>query len=156
MTSRRPGLPEGLVVAAHMLNHRGEIGLKSGGKLEYLVNSRLNRIQARPYRGNVDRGRIPGAWMLNPARENCAKVPRLPAESRRQRFQGSRATAALDGVPLDFPYNRNRDMRTLRELALVPAKLAHAIADRLSDRSPVFRHAFRHAGTSALRFQRRD
>lgn len=40
---------------------------------------------------------------------------------------------------------QNRHMRTLRELALRPAKLADTIADDLRDRSTVLRIAFRHA-----------
>jgi hypothetical protein len=155
MDRPRTGQSRGLVIAAHMLNHRGEIGLKFDGQLEDLVNSRLKGIEARPYRGNVDRGRIASSRMLYLTREHCEKVPRLPAECHRQRFQSSRATTTPDSVPLNFPDDRNRHVRTLRELALIPAEFAHAVADRLSDRSPVFRHAFRHASTSALRFQRR-
>jgi hypothetical protein len=57
--------------------------------------------------------------------------------------------------PPDFPLDGYRRTRAHRELALAPAKLAHAITDSPSDRSPVPWIAFRHARPSALHFQRR-
>ena len=79
---------------------------------------------------------------------------RLPAERDRQGFQFSRATSPLNGVQLNFPHNRSRDARPFRKLTLPPAKLTYAVADNPGDRSPVFfRHAFRHASSSAFRFQ---
>jgi hypothetical protein len=43
-----------------------------------------------------------------------------------------------------------RDMRTLYERTLTPATLPHALADHPSDRSPIFRHAFRHESSSRV------
>jgi hypothetical protein len=57
-------------------------------------------------------------------------------------------------LPLDFPHDGYRRMQTHRELALTPAKLADAVADSPSDRSPDPWIAFRHARPSALHFQR--
>jgi hypothetical protein len=48
-------------------------------------------------------------------------------------------------MPLDFAHDGYRDMRTLRKLALTPAKLADAVADSPCDRSPVLWIAVRHA-----------
>ena len=57
--------------------------------------------------------------------------------------------------PLDFRHDDYRRMRAPRELAAQPAKLADAVADSSSDRSPSPWIAFRHARPSALHFQRR-
>lgn len=73
--------------------------------------------------------------------------------SHRQGFERAAARAALHSVPLDFPYDRRRDMRTLRKLALTPAKLADTITDSPSD-CPVAGIAFRHARSSASHFRR--
>jgi hypothetical protein len=85
------------------------------------------------------------AGLLRVAIEHLVKVFWLPSEGHGQGFECAAATAALDGVPLDFPHDGHGDMRTLRELALTPAKLADAVADSASDRSPVSWIAFRHA-----------
>jgi hypothetical protein len=90
------------------------------------------------------------------ALEHRIKSFRFPAKRDRQGFQCSRATPPLNGVQLNFPHNRRRDTRTLREFPLTPAKLTDTVIDHLGDRSPIFRHAFRHASSSAFRFQSRD
>ena len=69
----------------------------------------------------------------------------LPSKSHRQGFESPSAAPALDTVAPDFPDNGRGDVRTLRKLALTPAKLTYAVADYPSDRSPVPWIAFRHA-----------
>jgi hypothetical protein len=69
----------------------------------------------------------------------------LPARGYGQGFEGAAARAPFDGMPLDLPHAGHGHMRTLRELALRPAKLADTVTDSPSDRSPVLWIAFRHA-----------
>jgi hypothetical protein len=85
------------------------------------------------------------AGLLRMAFEHPVKAFWLPSESHGQGFECAAATPALDGVPLDFPHDGHGDMRTIRQLALTPAKLADTFADGSSDRSPVSWIAFRHA-----------
>jgi hypothetical protein len=68
-----------------------------------------------------------------------------PLQGDGQALERAVVTAALHGVPLDFPDGGQRHMRTLRELTLMPAELADTIVNSPSDRSPVLGVAFRHA-----------
>ena len=83
--------------------------------------------------------------LLCVALEHPVKVFRLPPECHGQGLERAGATATLDGVPLDFPYDGHGHVRAFRKLALTPAELADTAADRPGNRSPVLRIAFRHA-----------
>ena len=135
-------------IMARLLNDRGDVGFKAGNKLDDFVKPPVDVIQAGPQGSPIGPHLAANRHLLHAAFEHRIKVFRLPAQSHGQRFQRSRAAAALHGMPLDFPHNGRRDMRTVRELALTPAKLTHALADGPCDRGPVFRHAFRHASSS--------
>ena len=141
---------------AHMLKHRGDLGLKAGNKLGNLVKPPVNHIKTQPQGSNIGCHLAADSGLMRTALEYRIKPSWLPAEGDRQGFQGARATSPLHGVQLDFPHDRRRDTRTLRELPLSPAKLTDTVTDHPGDRSPIFRHAFRHASSSAFRFQRRD
>ena len=147
-----PGLP-----IANMRNHRGDLGFKAGNKLGDFVKPAVDFIEPRPEGSHIGCHLAPDTIVTSVASEHGIKSARLPAESNRQGFQCSRATPPLNGVQLDFPHNRRRDTRPFRKLTLAPAKLTDTVTDYLGDRSPVFsRHAFRHASSSAFRFQCRD
>jgi hypothetical protein len=158
MESSRPesrislGLP-----IANMLKHRSDLGLKAGNKLGDFVKPTVDHVQPRPQGSHIGCHLATSPSMTRTTLEHGIKALWLPAERNRQRFQCSWATPSLDGVQLNFPHNRSRDTGPFRKLTLTPAKLADAVTDHLSDRSPIFfRYAFRHASTSAFRFQRRD
>jgi hypothetical protein len=143
----------GLAIVTDIINHRDEVGLKFRKKLGDYVKPPVEGIKARPQGNAVRRGVTAG--LLRVVFEHPVKVFRLPAESHGQGFERAAATAALHGMPLDFAHDGYRDMRTLRELALTPAKLADTVADSPSDRSPVpwiaFRHTFLRAPLPAPR-----
>src|ERR1700733_7548041 len=146
-----PGLP-----IANMRNHRGDLGFKAGNKLDDFVKPAVDLIQPRPQGSHVSCDLSVDTIVTGDAPEHGIKSARLPAERARQGFQCSRATPPLNGVQLNFPHDRRRDTRPFRKLTLSPAKLADTVTDYLGDRSPVFsRHAFRHASSSAFRFQGR-
>jgi hypothetical protein len=131
----------GLLIAADMLDHRGEISLQVGEKPGYLVKALFDSVQpGRRYLaiacGRFRCGRRPASF------QDRLKVLRLPAERHRQRFQSSWAAAALDGVTLNFAHDGGRYMRALCKFALTPSKLGHAPFDDLGDCRPIFRHAF--------------
>jgi hypothetical protein len=126
-----------------MINHRREVGPEFLKNLGDFVKPPVQGIKAGPQGNAVKRGVTVG--LPRAAFEHPVKVFRLPPESHGQGFKRAAATAALHGVPLDFPHDGYRHMRTLRKLALTPAKLADTVADSPSDRSPVLRIAFRHA-----------
>jgi hypothetical protein len=130
-----------LTVIAYMLNHRREIGPQVGKNLGYLVQASFDGIKARE-RCFATAGDL-FAWCRRPmALEHSVKVLRLPAKGHGQRFQGSRATAALNGVPLNFAHDGWRHMRALREFALTPPKLIHPLIDGFGDCRPILRHSF--------------
>jgi hypothetical protein len=141
-------------IVADMINHRSEVGLKLRKKLGNFIKPLSEGIQARPQ----SRTAGPVAGMPRMAFEHPVKMFRLPTESHRQGFKRATAPPALNRVPLDFPHDSCRDMRTLRELALTPAKLTDTITDSPSDRSPVpgiaFRHAFPPRSTSSAETSR--
>ena len=127
-----------------MINHRGDVGPKFRKKLGDFVKLPFQRIKAGPQGNAVWRGMTaPGLLRMTP--EHCVKVPRLPSKSHGQGFERPPAATALDSVALDFPHNGRGHARTLRKLALTPAKLTEAVTDNPSDRSPVPWIAFRHA-----------
>ena len=130
---------------AHMLNDRGEVRFKFTNKLGDFVKPPFQPIQAGPQRSTISHHVIVSPRPLCAAFEHRIKVLRAPSESHGQRFQRSPAPPTLHRMPLDLTHDVQRDMRTLRELALTPAKLTDAIADNPSDRGPVLRIAFRHA-----------
>jgi hypothetical protein len=131
---------DGLAMVADMLNHRSETSLNVAENLRDLVQASFNCAEPR-------RRRLAAAvdcltWCWQPAApEHRVKVLRFPAERYRQRFQGPRATAALNGVALNFPNDRGRHMRAFRKFALTPSKLSHAFIDGLSDGCPILRHS---------------
>ena len=133
----------GLTIVADMINHRGEVGPKSRKKLDNFVKPLVHGIKAGPHGSIVRRDRT--AMLLCAAFEHPVQVFRFPPEGHGQGFERAAATAALHGMPLDFAHDGYGHMRTLRELALTPAKLADTVADSPSDRSPVLGIAFRHA-----------
>ena len=143
----------GLPIVTDIINHRGEVGLKFRKKPGDHFKPPVEGIKARPQGNAVRRGVTAG--LLRVVFEHPVKVFRLPAESHGQGFERTAATTALHGMPLDLAHHGYRDMRTLRELALMPAKLADTVADSPSDRSPVpwiaFRHAFLRAPLPAPR-----
>lgn len=136
---RQAGLP----IVADMVNHRGEVGLKFRKKPGDFIKPPLEGIKAGPQGNAIRRGVTAG--LVRAAFEHPSEVLGLPPESHGQGFERAAATAALHGVPLEFPHHGYRHMRTLRKLALTPAKLADPVADGPSDRSPVLGIAFRHA-----------
>jgi hypothetical protein len=154
MENNRPGsqIRAGLPIGTYMINHRGEVGSKFRKKLEDFVKPPVDRVKAGPQRNAVGHG--VGAGLPRVTFKHPVKVFRLPPESQRQGFERAAATAALNGMPLDFPHDSCRDMRTLRKLALTPAKLADTVANSPTDRSPVVGIAFRHARSSAFHFHR--
>jgi hypothetical protein len=147
----------GLLIVADMINHRGEVVLKGRKKLGDFVKPPLEGIKAGPPGNAVRHGVTAGR--VHVASEYPGKVFRLPPQSHGQGFQRPATTAALDGMPLYFPHDSYRHMRTLRKLALLPAELTDALADSPSDRSPVpwiaFRHGFLRAPLPAPRLAHR-
>ena len=143
----------GLTIVADMINHRGEVGPKFRKELDDFVKPLVHRIKAGPHGSIVRRDGM--AVLLRVAFEHPVQVFRFPPEGHGQGFERAAATTALHGMPLDLAHDGYRDMRTLRELALTPAKLADTVADSPSDRSPVpwiaFRHAFLRAPLPAPR-----
>jgi hypothetical protein len=126
-----------------MINHRDDLGLKLGHKPGELGEPHVERIKAGPHGSKVRRGLT--SRLLRVAPENPVQVSGLPPQRRGQGFKGAGATAALDGVPLDFPHDGHGHVRTLRKLTLTPAELADTAADSPGNGSPVLRIAFRHA-----------
>jgi hypothetical protein len=157
MESNRPGRPphSRLAVTAHKANRSGHVVPEAGNKLGDLAKPPFKGIQAGPQRGTVNR-RANTRPMPSAALEDRVKASRLPAKSHGQRFQRASAAPTFHGMPLDLPHHGQRHMRTIRKLTLTPAKLTDALADRPSDRSPIFRYAFGHVRTSAFHFQRRE
>jgi hypothetical protein len=151
-TERRA--PAGLPLTAGMLNRRGNVSSEFGNKLGDLVESAFQGIQARPQRTTIDRNGIGCACLMRAAVKYSVKTSGLPAESHRQRLKRPGTAATLNGMPLDFPHDGSRHMRTLRKLPLTPAKLTDTVADNPGDGGPITRHAFRHARSSAFHFQR--
>ena len=143
----------GLTIVADMINHRGEAGSEFRKKLDDFVKPLVHRIKAGPH-GSIVR-RDGTTVPLRVAFEHPVQMLRLPAEGHRQGLKRATATAALHGMPLDFAHDGHGHMRTLRKLALTPAKLADTVTDSPSDRSPVpwiaFRHAFLRAPLPAPR-----
>ena len=133
----------GLTIVADMINHRGEAGSKFRKKLDDFVKPLVHRIKAGPH-GSIVR-RDGTTVPLRVAFEHPAQVFRVPPEGHRQGFERATATAALYSMPLDFADDGHGHMRTLRKLALTPAKLADTVTDSPSDRSPVLWIAFQHA-----------
>jgi len=154
--NRPDGLISGLLIAADMFNHRSDIGFKVGNKLGYFVKPFLKGIKAGPQGSPVGCHLPISSRLRRAALEYRIEPSGLPAESHRQRFQCPGAAAPLNRMQLNFPDHSRRHTRTLRKLTLTPAKLADPVTDSPADCSPVFRHAFRHAYSSAFRFQRRD
>ena len=76
----------------------------------------------------------------SPPLSTASRCSGFPTQCYRQRFQGSRAAAALNGVALNFPHDRGRYMRSFRKFALTPSKLSHPLIDGLSDGRPILRH----------------
>ena len=126
-----------------MINLRGEAGPESYEELEDFVRALFQRIKAGPADTAVSRGAA--ADLFCAALQHLIDAPGLPAQSSGQGSEGTAATSAPDGMPLDLPHDGHRHMRTLRQLVLRPAKLADTIAGNPRDRSPVLRIAFRHA-----------
>ena len=129
----------GLSVVADMLNHRCEIGLNVDENLCDLIQASFDCIEARGVVSRLPLSGLPGIGG-SPPLSTASRCSRLPAQCYRQRFQGSRATAALNGVALNFPHDRGRYMRSFRKFALTPSKLSHPLIDGLSDGRPIFRH----------------
>ena len=133
----------GLAIVADMINHRGEAGPEFRKKLDDFVKLLVHRIKAGPH-GSIVR-RDGTTVPLRVAFEHPVQVLRLPPEGHRQGLERATATAALHSMPLDFAHDGHGHMRTLRKLALTPAKLADTVTDSPSDRSPVLWIAFQHA-----------
>jgi hypothetical protein len=133
----------GQTIVADTIHHRGEAGSKFRKKLDDFVKPLVQRIKPGPH-GSIVRRDVT-AVLSRMALGHPAQVLRLPPESHARGFECATAAAALHGMPLDFAHNGYGHMRTLRQLALTPAKLADTVADSPSDRSPVLCIAFRHA-----------
>lgn len=134
-----PGSREftGLTLSPDKLNHRGNVRFKLADELGDFINAAFQDIQAGPQHAGINRCLANPALLRRVAFQDGSKPPRLPAKSSRQRLKRPRAATAFHGVPLDFPHDSQRHVRTLRELALTPAKLPHAVIDRTGDRSPI-------------------
>ena len=135
------------------VNHHRNISSQVGYLLGDFAEPQFKSIKTGPYGSSVDDNLVARSGSPFLAFENCFKVPGFPAECNRQRFKGTRTAAAHHRLPLDFPHDRSRHLRTLRKLTLTPAKLADPLVDDPGNGGPVFRHAFRHLPT--FRFQRR-
>jgi hypothetical protein len=151
--------PEGKAITGlpgrpRTVSHRSDVSPKLGNELDDLVKLSFQGIKAGPERGSVD-CRARTRYLPGVALKHCVKAFRFPPESNREGFQRPPASPALHRMPLDFPHNGHGHMRALRKLTLTPAKLADALTDRPSDRSPISRYV-RHAHTSAFHFQRRE
>lgn len=142
-------------LALNKANHRRKVSLELRNELGNFVKPQFKSVETGPYGSAVYGCLTGGSCLPVTAFEYGVKPSWLPAEGNRQRFKGSRATAALHAMSLDFAHDGRRHLRTLRELPLAPAKLTNALVDGPGNGSPVFRHAFRHARPSAFRFQRR-
>lgn len=149
-TQPEDGAHEYLPGRSDMLNHRGDIGFEFTEKLCYLVQASVQFIKTGPQSGSFRR-QYYSACRRRTAIEYRLQSLRIPSQSGRQRFQGARATPALDGMTLDFPDDGKRDVRAARQLALTPAKLTHAVVNGTRDRTPVFRHAFLRAPSPLAR-----
>jgi len=137
-----------------MVSHRSSVGPKLGNELDDLVKPSFQGIKAGPDRGTVNR-RVITRYRPGAALKHRVKAFRFPSESNREGFQRPPASPAFHGMPLDFPHHGLGHVRTVRKLALTPAKLTDTLADCPCDSSPVFRYV-RHARTSAFHFQRRE
>ena len=69
---------------------------------------------------------------------------------------GPSVDCVMAGVHDRSTARRHQVSRTLRQPELSAAQLANAITAHLGDGSTVCWHAFRHASSSAFRFQSRD
>src|SRR5215471_20692435 len=110
-----------------MLKHRINVGFQVIKKLRHVDEALFDRIQPGQHHFTTSGNRL-RCWYRT-AIEHSVKVLAVPAESHRQRFQGPGATTALNGVPLNFPDNRRRHVRTFREFTLTPAKFSNALVD---------------------------
>lgn len=122
------------------LNHRIQSSLNVAENPRDLIQTSFDCVETRRrgFAASVER-RI---WHRRlAALEHNIKVLWLPAKCYRQRFQSSRTTAALNGLALNLPHNRDRHMRAFGKLTLTPSKFSHALIDGLSDRSPILRHS---------------
>jgi hypothetical protein len=140
----------GLATAADTLDQGGEIGLYADKKLGDFVQAVFDYAQPRGMALAASSHWL--ACVRQPvAPKNFVQVLGFPAESHGQRFQSSRAAAALHSVALDFANNRRRHMRALREFTLTPSEFRNSLIDGLSDRRPILRHTFLRAPPSAQR-----
>jgi len=135
----RAGLSTDSVVAG-MTDHRGDLGPELRNNLGGFGEARFEGIKARPQSGIV-RCRMSPA-LLRLGLDHTIKVFGLPSEGYGQGLECAGAAAALDGVPLDFPYDGHRHVRAFRKFTLAPAELADTVADSQGNRSPVLRIAF--------------
>ena len=129
----------GLPVITDMFNHRREIGRQVDEKLSDLVQTPFDRVKARGCRFMSACDWL--SWYRRPETlEHRFEMLWFPAERHRERFQGSRATVALNGVTLNFAHNSGRHVRALSKFALAPSKLGHALIDGFRDGRPILRH----------------
>jgi hypothetical protein len=121
-----------------MVKHRVHIGFQVIEYPRHLDEALFDRIQSGQQYFTAG-----GSWFVwhGAAIEHRVKVLRVPAKCDRQRFQGAPAAAALNGVPLDFPDNGRRYMRTLSKLTLLPSQLSYALIDGFGDCRPILRHS---------------
>lgn len=137
--------PPDLPAIAHMLYHRGQVGFQVVKKPRDLLQPTVQCVEAgRSCWLVADSGRAFRPWLA--AVEHGGQVLRMLAKGYGQRFQSPRTAPALDSMPLDFPDDRRRHMRTLGQFAPAPAELGHPVVNCLGDCRPVLRHQ-----SSALR-----
>src|SRR5690242_12067480 len=86
-----------------------------------LVQLVLDRGQPGRYAvaGVVDR--VCWCWW-GVSEQHRGQVSRVPAEGHRQSFERAAAASSLDGVVADLAHDGQRDVRALRELALIQPK----------------------------------
>ena len=104
----------GLTIVADMIDHRGDVGPEFRKELGDFVKPAFHRIKTGQHGNAVRHGMT--ARLGRAAREHRVKALRLPSQSYGQGLERAAVTAALHGMPLDFPDDGQRHMRTLRKL----------------------------------------
>lgn len=129
-----------LAIFMDTANRRCEVRLNGIEPIDDRAQMPFEPIHARPQTLPILGDWFGKLWWTM-SMQNCGDVLRMPAQCRRKRLQGPRASASLNDVMLDFANGRPRNMRTFRKLTLSPAEFIHPRVDDLGDGRPVL-HLF--------------